>query len=218
MKNILALSALIVGCCNAETIYVEFGTGPAQTGPAALPGGPNATWNLFGAGPGSGVSLDDTDGNLSAITMSYNDSGLVTPTGQTGFGAGYTDLADGYLVTSTSNTISLAGLTPGDNFSLYIYSQRAGVAESTQVSVTGLPSQTAVDTANPGAFVQNTNYLVFNGTVDGTGDLTITYANSSAEGDVNGLQLVTSSATPEPAAWSLIACGLGFVGFIRRRR
>jgi hypothetical protein len=68
MKGMMALSLLVTaGFCNADTVYVEFTDGTAQTGQAALSGGPDATWDTFGAGPVFGLTFHDWRNSRTSI-------------------------------------------------------------------------------------------------------------------------------------------------------
>jgi hypothetical protein len=60
-------------------------------------------------------------------------------------------------------------------------------------------------------------YAVFDNVTTSSGDLWINLQQASGgEGDVDGIQLVTVSGTPEPATIGLL--GLGSLGLLSRRR
>jgi hypothetical protein len=224
MGKSLLLALSLAACGQAGTVYIEFTSGTAQTGPAALPGGPNATWQTFSTNPnGTNLALDDTSGNPTGLLLSYTSTQNYTGGCCGGFGAGYGDLADGYLSQHSgfgTGTVTLSGFAPDEAFSLYLYSERDCGCSSGTFSVNGSPSQTTA-TGLPSAFVLNQNYLVFTGAADSNGKVTIDYApaGGSGEGEINGIQLV-SSAAPEPGPITMVLGGLALVcaGQIRRRR
>lgn len=221
MKKLVLVSALVVGACNATTLYIEFTNGSAQTGPAALPGGPNATWQTFSEDPnGSGLPVNDVNGDPTGITLSYTSTQNYTGGCCGDFGPSYGDLADGYLSQhsgSGTGTVTLSGFTPGESFALYLYSERDCGCSSGTFSVNGSASQNT-STGTPGAFVLGGNYLIFDGTANVNGDVIVDYAPAagSGEGEINGLQLVATA--PEPGATLLLFSGIVALCALRRRR
>ncbi len=220
MKKLILLAALAAGPASAGTVYIQFTSGTAQTGPAALPGGANATWQTFSVNPSdSDLPVYDIDDNPTGYTLSYVSTQNYTGGCCGGFGSAYDNLADGYLSDhGGTDTVTFNGLQPGQSFELYLYSERDCGCSSGTFSVNGSASQTT-STGLPDAFVLGENYLVFNGTANSGGQITIDYAPSpgSGEGEINGLQLVTTGA-PEPGAAYLAFGGMALLFAVRFRR
>jgi hypothetical protein len=217
MTRTLALLALAVVQCNAGILYVEFTSGAAQTGPAALPGGPNATWNTFSQNPnGSNLAVTDTSGDSTGVLLSYTSSQNYTGGCCGYFGPAYNDLADGYLSQhSGTGTVTLSGLPVATNFTLYLYSERDCGCSSGVFSVNGSANQYTA-TGTPSAFVLNENYLVFNGAANANGDVVISYGpNGAGEGEINGLQL---EYAPEPGGAFLAFGGMALLCAARFKR
>jgi len=116
----------------------------------------------------------------------------------------------------SGNTLTISGLQVSSSYTLYLMGLAKGSTngndDATCMSATigtvtlgGAGSQTWY----PTAYVQNGNYLVFSGTVDGTGSITATVSNLGA------FQL-EGVGVPEPATIALL--GLGSLALISRRR
>ena len=168
-----------------------------------------------GAYTGDGLSSPDWN-NLTGAT-----STLLTSNGAaaTGVGVSFTDSATFTSVTtptlfsqflqalsSSTQTVTLTGLTPNGNYQLYLYGQNGNsknlgatfsITTGSGSPATGSNASTA-NVANTG-FVKNVNYVVFNVNATTTGTLAIGWTQPLAgggEGDFNGLQLVPTAGTP----------------------
>jgi hypothetical protein len=132
---------------------------------------------------------------------------------------------DGYIVNkSGTDSITIAGLIPGANCSLYVITQsdvNAGGRRS-GFSVNGGPiTITAGTDPNASTFINGQNYEFFNTSADASGIVSIVYFSGQDEADINGFQLFTTdtaAATPEPGGISLAIGGLMCLAGRWRRR
>ena len=207
----------------AALVDVQFGsTGPTastQFSGAALTGAAGDQWNYFQSGSGTSA-LTNTAGQASGLSVTYTASGAygVVPSASGFYGTSYAALMQSFIYTSTTISITLQGLAPGQAFALYIYGQsdqNSGNYGGT-VTVNG-STQTALETTYT-SFVNNGNYLLFQGTADSAGAIAISDAVAPGRPQtmVNGIQLTTQTV-PEPMALSLFGFGVGVLGLFRHR-
>ena len=210
----------------AALVDIQFGsTGPSastQFSGAAMTGAAGDQWNHFQSASGT-ASLTDTSGAASGISVTYAAQGTygVSPSASGFYGTPYAALMQAFLYTSGSISITLQGLAPGQAFGLYIYGQsdqNSGGYGGT-VTVNGA-TQTALQSPYS-TFVNNGNYLLFQGTADTAGMISINDAVAAGRSQtmVNGIQLATGMQTvPEPVSLPLFGIGLAALGLLRQRR
>ena len=251
MKKAFLLAAVAAGCaaaCSAQAgvVNIQFlvtggnqatsfsGSQGAYTGDAvAAP-----TWNVLSvannATSGSTSNLIASNGTATTEGVNFTMTGgyVSTPTTTYGNGGGTNDLFQSYILNNPgTGTVTLTGLADSGSYQLYLYSGSGSYnnAATDFAITTGSGSVAAgsnagvanVANGNTG-FAENTNYVIFNATADGTGTLAISYtgAPGRAEADINGLQLISASnAVPEPASLGLVAAGaLGLLLVSRKRK
>ncbi len=239
---LLAAGFAAVGTAQASVVDIQFlvtggntatsfsGSQGAYTGDSLT----TPTWNVLSvannAKSGSGSNLVASNGTATTENVSFTmTNGYVsTPTTGYGNGGGTNDLLQSYILNNPgTGTVTLSGLADGGNYQLYLYSGSGSYnnAATNFAITTGTGSVAAgsnagvVNVANGNTtFTENTNYVVFNATADGTGTLAISYTGAAghAEADINGLQVI---AAPEPATMGLVAAGaLGLLLVGRKRK
>jgi hypothetical protein len=116
----------------------------------------------------------------------------------------------------SGNTLTISGLEVDSSYTLYLMGLAKGTADGDDDAICMSATISAItlggaggQTWYPAAYVQNGNYLVFSGTVDGTGSITATVSNLGA------FQL-EGVGVPEPATVALL--GLGSLCLIYRRK
>jgi hypothetical protein len=165
-----------------------------------------------------GIANSNNAASLVDVTLTAADSVLSrTSTYYDGAPPALTLAAlDNYNNDESGNTLTISGLEVSSSYTLYLMGLAKGSANGNDdatcmgatigaVTLGGAGSQTWY----PTAYVQNGNYLVFSGTVDGTGSITATVSNLGA------FQL-EGVGVPEPATVALL--GLGSLCLIHRRR
>lgn len=224
-----AAAILVSQPAAAELIDVQFAGYSAQSG-AAVIGAAGDVWNLFGqAAPGTfqglqynpSASLVTAANKTSNYTLFYYSPSAYTVNADYDKFTGTSDanLMSGYLYTFTYLYAQISGLSPGEPFSLYLYTQgddnTAGRVNN--LTVNGV-SQTDINT-NASTFILNDNYALFQGVATATGTVQILDVVSTTEADLNGFQLLTASVA-EPATWATMLigfAGLGAAVRVRRR-
>ncbi|MGA2233021.1 MAG: putative Ig domain-containing protein, partial [Tepidisphaeraceae bacterium] len=189
----------------------------AQVGPVVV-GTPGDTWNQIqspdyfsgsAASPltGSNLSMLDSGGNTTPVTLSYTAQFATEPAAGPGApfaGTAYQSLMNAYLAADsqfggapTPGNVTFNGLTANGDYILCLYSGADENGRVTTFTVGGIAENTTFDTSQS-AFVNGVNYVEFSATADSNGQLVIGFdaAGGADEGDLNGIQLqaVTSDS------------------------
>lgn len=172
--------------------------GPTMSG-AGLLGTAGDQWNGINVSSGTGIPLNNADGSVSAVTMTFtsgggydvNDYGGSTPFANTPYDA----LMEDYLYNGgTPQTITLSGLAANSTYNLALYNAAnvAANGRTTYFTVNG-NTQSSTWNGSSSTLISGISYVDFTSAYsDGSGNLVITYTgNGSAEGDINGFQIQT---------------------------
>lgn len=218
----LALLATLASAARASTIDVQFSRDPglAQSG-AAFVGQAGDQWNDFLGNIGSGVLLDTT-GTATGVSLSYS-AALVyeSDPGYTQFtGTPYANLMQGYLVdfiNSPGIDLKFTGLTPGQGYGFWIYTQGDDNSGNRQISLTANGGATTVNTqADDNHFVGGRNLAYIVSVADANGIVDIIGHDINGEANINGVQFMP---VPEPTnALMLMAGALLLAGTAVRKR
>lgn len=225
---VLILATLLFStAAHATLVDVQFmspgggpqGTAGTQFSGAALVGSAGDQWNIIESASGSSPLITSA-GSASAVSLSYSATvvyGLASFQ-EKFLGTPYANLMQSFLVSHNGEapmTLTFSGLSPGEPYALYVYGQSASTSYGETVTVNGA-TQTALQT-NASSFIENDNYLLFQGLANASGDIAINdvTAPGELEADLNGLQL---DLVPEPASFALLGVGILALSLVRRRR
>lgn len=245
-----AASAAVVNV-DFDGQYQGYPTAATYSGTAAAPD-TGTFWNSF-------LIQDAPDTPKTVFNLTASDGSTpttidVTLNGASGFsirtdtGANFdqsgSDLLDDAAIQSPNNngtpanfeTFTIAGLTPGGLYDLYLYGTNGGtegLGTAFTVDADGDPGTANVaqattggdglggtdnNGAGPFAYTAGVNYVYYPGVIaDGNGEIDGTFGQLGGEnavlnsGNFNGLQIV---AVPEPAVLSLL--GIGALAALRR--
>ena len=170
--------------------------GPTMSG-AAVFGTANDQWNGINVNSGSGISLFNSDGSPSPVTMTFTSGGGYDANsfgGSTPFAGTPLDaLMEDYLFNGGSiQTITLSGLATNSTYNLVLYSAGDAVAAGriTYFTVNSITRSSKWD-GSSGSLIEGINYVNFPCALsDSSGNMVITYhGDGSAEGDLNGFQI-----------------------------
>lgn len=193
-----------------NSLYVTGGgtnLGPTMSG-AALLGQAGDKWNGIDISSGTGIPLFYVNSSNSPVTMTFTSAGgynVYSYAGTTPFkGTPYEALMENYLYsgrlgTFAPQTITLAGLAANSMYTLVLYSA-ADTAGAGRITWFTVNNNTLTNTWNGASstLIAGTDYVEFASAMsDGSGNLAITWTGTnSAEGDINGFQIVANSAGP----------------------
>jgi hypothetical protein len=172
------------------------------------PGGNEQNLEMFTSVPGynsvgSSLSLAGWGGTYGG--SSYGVSGQIPLTG------------DYLYATSPTASMTIDGLTAGDNYTWVFYLNQGGVSRPLSITVGGTTLSTS-GVVNKTALVEGVNYLTFQGVIGQSELLVANFAfapGNVGEMDVNGFQLQT--VVPEPATYAMVLGGIATLLLIRRR-
>lgn len=217
---LLASSASVFAALPSSLVDVNFyfagnGGGPA-TGIAAV-GGSSDIWNGFGSASTDGpFTLNDTLGQLSSVTLSY-DIGATAGSGAANIQPNGSLMSDyAYSLGETPITLDIGGLDPDSVYNLYVYVSSNDASDGSRAIQVAANSSEVSATGDPqNSFVAGENYVFLTPTSDSSGSIHIRAmedgdGNADQEIDINGFQL---QVVPEPATCSFFALGAAAVGF-----
>lgn len=153
---------------------------------------------------GQGAYVDPGNGYWNGITMENRSAtDLVASDGTTGTsidisvsgGGGYTDtsitndLLSDYFYGSTTTTVS--GLDASTAYTIYVYAVGDVPGQGSTITIDTNVQTTTGDNVNE--FVLGGNYVVFQATANGSGEIMIVSSDK-----VNGFQIVGNASEPEP--------------------
>ncbi|MEM6822696.1 MAG: PEP-CTERM sorting domain-containing protein [Verrucomicrobiota bacterium] len=230
IRSVLLITFLSIQVAQSQVlINVDFGggffspSGPVHTG-AAVVGSAGDQWNSFdNTGQnisGLGGALNDSTGSASGAILTFNGSFLFNDT-DTAYTGPAGSLMQDYLGIRTDfnggvGTLTLTGLDTNAAYTLHTYSQPDVGGRQTTFAVDGGSSQTtSASDAAASALVLGQNYLVFTGTTNGSGTMTINYSVGTGEGAFNGFQL---EVVPEPSTWTLLLAGALSLFLLRKQK
>ncbi|MCA9200961.1 MAG: PEP-CTERM sorting domain-containing protein [Planctomycetales bacterium] len=204
---------------------IIFGPTTAYSGAAVL-GAAGDTWKGVGkafndTSPVLNHPLVDSTGattslTLSAPSLAFFDVGTNT-TGPLYSGSAYELMRDYvYAPASAPQTLTVSGLTAGADYRLVVYSSTNVAGRETNFTVNGVTKTVSpIATSNLIEFV---NYADFTTAADGSGQLSFTFTGNGSESALNGFQIQSVAAVPEPSSLVMFSlfglCGAG----LRRRR
>ena len=218
----LALLATLASAAQASTIDVQFSRDPGlvQSG-AAFVGQTGDQWNDLLGNIGGG-SLFDTTGAATGVSLSYS-AALVyesDPSYTQFTGTPYANLMQGYLVdfiNSPGIDLKFSGLTPGQGYGFWIYTQGDNNSGNRQISLSANGGPVTVNTqADDDHFVGGHNMAYIVTVADANGVVDIIGRDINGEANINGVQFMP---VPEPTnALLLMAGALLLAGTAVRRR
>jgi hypothetical protein len=211
-------------------------TNSAASGPAVI-GSPGDIWNgvndfgvtTFTAGP-----LVNADGSASPVTLSLNVSagggafdnnapsfGTFSPfawasSANETAGIGYPNSPYAVLMSDEINdgasgapaSVLLGGLTPGANYTLFVYSAGNAAGRTSSFWINNGPTNSCIYDDKSTTLVNGVDYLEFGTSADVNGDITINFGNGLNENDLNGFQLIAGSVSPGTITSSASLSGL----------
>jgi len=207
-------------------VDVQFNDGPNGANNysgAAVVGTAGDFWNNLAAA-GTDVPLNNPANAASGLSLTWtSDGGATAPeaAGNGFYNTSYRNLMEGYIYKYTAGTshITLSGLAPSTDYSLYLYSQGDSAATGRRLNVSvngGSTATTSASVASAGTFIEGQNYLKITVTSDLAGKLDMAYSFASEEANVNGFQV---TAVPEPASMMLVVgAALGGLALWRRSK
>lgn len=190
---------------NTNSLYVTGGGylhGPAMTGAAVL-GKAGDQWNgIEVCSNSTGIPLIYANGSNSPVTMTFTSAGGYNVYGYSGStpftGTTYVALMENYLYNGrlgvfTNQIITLSGLTPNSYYNLVLYNaaDTAAAGRTTYFTVNGI-TQSSTWNGSSSTLIAGIDYVEFASVFsDGSGKLVIGWnGNGSAEGDINGFQII----------------------------
>jgi hypothetical protein len=225
--SFFAALALIAGTATSaqaasSLVDVQF-TGDSnhvQTG-AAVVGAQSDAWNTltYGSNNGNVSLLSFADGLSSTFGITYSAQNFWTSSADYDRFTGTADanLMRTYLVGYGNDiTIALAGLTAGQQYGFWVYTQGDDNAAGRSIGFTANGAAVANATqTNIGTFVEGNNYVYFTAFANADGQIDLAAADLNGEANINGFQM---TAVPESSSLAFMAAGLIAIGALSMRR
>lgn len=189
--------------------------------------------NTLGAPTFTAGPLTNADGSASPVTLSLNlvtggafdnnapGFGTFTPfawasAANEAAGTGYPNSPYAVLMSDEINDgangtnayVLLGGLTPGANYTLFVYSAGNAAGRKSSFWINNGPTNTCTYDDHTITLVNGVDYLEFGCTADVSGDITINFGNGANENDLNGFQLIAGSVAPGTITSSASLSGL----------
>lgn len=233
----IAAAGIVSMSAKAVVVNIDFTKSSSAYSGTAAADDTGTVWNLAEANS-TLTSLDDSNGNSTSIGLSTSGaSGAWSDNDGANVSGGNLTEAFGLMEhysylkeSSPSITHLFAGLTAGQGYDLYVYAYGDSVGQNVCSSVDN--GTTWLQTSDPTGLttlVEGRQYVLFESVLaDSNGEITlltslpsttsVTDLDASANyASINGLQLATSAAVPEPATFVLAGL-LGFLLLMRRSR
>jgi pectate lyase len=199
----LLLAVTSAQAFDAVNVNIE---GSETKGGAAFGFGVTMTWNNYVAGSGTMSNLLDSGGAATSVSINPNaTSSYSTSTFFSSLTYGQS-IMNGYLfVQNTTKNMTIAGLTAGSTYDLYLYGHGDQEAQNTRFTVNGTSKTTSTNVSGLTALTENAHYVVFKGVaVNTSGQITVNWGNTSGYGALNGIQIIrgnlgTTAAFPVPS-------------------
>ena len=197
--------------------------GPTMTGTAVLGSLAADQWNGINVNNGAGISLFDSTGAVTPVSMTFtsgggfalpepNWGGNVTPYA----GGPWNNLMCDFLYTGPT-VVTLSGLAPSQAYQWVLYSAANNAGRITDFTVNGNTLTSTYDNATT-TLVEGVSYVNYGSVMsDGSGVLsvTVTAGVGATEGNLNGFQI---QAVPEPGTFALVSAGAALLlGYQRRK-
>lgn len=200
-KITAAIAILLTSSARAEVINVNFG---ANTYTGSGLAGPGMTWNYFSGVSGSTkTSLLDSFGAVTSVSIRVTYGSKFFGGGGAGSGDSPAKLLGNGLYGPFSFT--LTNLSPDKRYTIFTFHyDKAGRATTTQLTGVSSTTLTPTSTIQISDFIEGGNFLRF-AAVSPSSSGTIVCSSSVAWGGLNGLQIVTLSASKRPVWTTIIA-------------
>ena len=175
-------------------INVGFGNKDVVQSGKAVVGAAGDQWNAPDGARGEKLELTDVKGGKTSVTITFDADRTFDAKNDSPFLHGrWENLMRHYLVAIQQHKVTLEGLKPGAEYSLYLYSAAdpGGQGRATRFTAGG-QSRTTTFTTEEKGLVEEVNYATFTVTADRDGKLEIIYVGGNGdrpEGNLNGLQL-----------------------------
>ena len=211
----LALLGLSVSSVNASSFNIDFGDDylglPSSYGAAS---GQTGTWNDI-TSLGTTSNLTDVGGAPTTTDIDIN-AGTISGHWNAPTNNDETLLNDNFFSSSATWSLSINDLAQGA-YDIYYYAPAHTSVPTGAFTINGTARQSLNGSTT---MSQGVSWdVLFGVAIDATETLTITRVGTSGNAGLSGLQIVSASAVPVPAAiWLFGTALIGLVGFGKRRK